>query len=227
MPPSRMKVRAFEALSPFEQRVQLLAERAGKTPAALASPPLSTDTVNNWCRKAAKGRPPGHTDELHRFAGIVGAPVAWLLDPTPLEPGAKVPSADASAGVNRKTTTESPNVLVAREPASGSLQEVRAQLYEAHPTAKQLVDQVVGGSVYVGQYSVPEARAFRELDAQVRALLAKGAGEEPASSPKELPHAKADLPGISIGASSRERHERKTDELRKRGRSRRPNHARK
>ncbi|HEY3254555.1 MAG TPA: hypothetical protein VGJ91_11425, partial [Polyangiaceae bacterium] len=129
MPPSRMKVRPFDDLSPFEQRIQLLAERAGKKPAALASPPLSADTVNNWCRKAAKNRPPGHTPELHRFAAIVRVSVNWLLDPTPLEPGAKIPPIDDEASAGRPVAeTATPPTLTLREPPGGSLEEVRAQL---------------------------------------------------------------------------------------------------
>jgi transcriptional regulator with XRE-family HTH domain len=84
--------RPFAELSPFEQRLKLLSERAGKKPAQLV-PGLSSDTVNKWRREAAEGKPPPRGDALQKFAETLDVPVDWLLDPTPLSRDAQIPSA--------------------------------------------------------------------------------------------------------------------------------------
>lgn len=189
--------RPFADLSPFEQRLRLLAERARRPIAQLATG-LSSDTLNKIRRASAKGEAPPVGRAIKELSAQHDVPIEWLIEQTPITPDAPIPSASAKTAVwraeyermaadvktrfnlgraqeDKPPTPERTYTPERQEFREARLSNVRAALLKKYPQAE--VDEAIGGSEFLDGLNCSELEAYQRIEELIRMRKAESNGK--------------------------------------------------
>jgi hypothetical protein len=218
--------RPFAELSPFEQRLRVLAERA-RRPIAQLVDGLSPDTLNKLRRQSAvNGKPPPIGKAIQELSKQHDVPIDWIVEQTPIKADAPIPSAserksvwreeyermgaDIAArmhlgppGVRNPPASERTYTPARQEEREARLSNVRRALLKKYPQPD--VDAAIGGSEFLDGLNCSELEAYQRLEGIIQLIRAAANGK--LISAPQPPHPKEPP---RVGPATRERKSSRT-----------------